>query len=107
VHLLNAHTGKGQQFDWVFVPGVEKGHIPDYRTTTTEELAEEKRVLLVMTSRVRQGLIITRSSTRTGRFGPTSQAPSQWWNQLAVAATTEMDHLKDRITKLYPLRDTA
>ncbi|MBB4684437.1 UvrD-helicase domain-containing protein [Amycolatopsis jiangsuensis] len=29
VHLLSAHTGKGQQFDWVFVPGFERGHIPD------------------------------------------------------------------------------
>src|SRR5690606_995707 len=26
VHLLNAHTGKGQQFDWVFIVGLEQGH---------------------------------------------------------------------------------
>lgn len=28
VHVLNAHTGKGQQFDWVFVMGLEEGHVP-------------------------------------------------------------------------------
>ena len=28
VHLLNAHVGKGQQFDWVFVPGFEKATFP-------------------------------------------------------------------------------
>ena len=28
VHVLNAHTGKGQQFDWVFVVGLEEGHVP-------------------------------------------------------------------------------
>lgn len=30
VHLLNAHTGKGQQFDWVFIPGFENGNIPSF-----------------------------------------------------------------------------
>jgi DNA helicase-2/ATP-dependent DNA helicase PcrA len=30
VHLLNAHVGKGQQFDWVFIPGFEDGHLPSF-----------------------------------------------------------------------------
>jgi superfamily I DNA/RNA helicase len=58
VHLLNAHTGKGQQFDWAFVPGLEEKHLPDRRSTTGSLLAEEERVLLVMLSRARHGIIV-------------------------------------------------
>ena len=46
VHLLNAHTGKGQQFDWVFVIGIEEDHVPLKRSNRGEALAEEERVLL-------------------------------------------------------------
>ncbi|WP_285541535.1 3'-5' exonuclease [Streptomyces lavendulae] len=62
VHLLNAHTGKGQQFDWVFVPGFEDWHIPDGQADTAEQLAEELRVVLVMVSRARHGIVITRAA---------------------------------------------
>lgn len=48
VHLLNAHTGKGQQFDWVFVSGLEEGHLPLKRNSQGDPLSEEQRVLLVM-----------------------------------------------------------
>src|SRR5205823_2115012 len=69
VHLLNAHTGKGQQFDWVVVCGLEDGHVPDFRCQTAAELAEEQRVLLVMLSRARLGLIAKRSDARKGGYG--------------------------------------
>lgn len=92
VHLLNAHTGKGQQFDWVFVPGVEEDHVPDRRSTEGELLAEEQRVLLVMLSRARHGVIVTRSVAKHGRHGSYGVAPqSRWWSDLAAAAS--MDHL--------------
>ncbi|UUU38719.1 UvrD-helicase domain-containing protein [Streptomyces sp. NBC_00162] len=80
VHLLNAHTGKGQQFDWVFMPGFESWHIPDSRAETTEQLEEELRVVLVMVSRARHGIVITRARSlisKAGRPYPTRE--SQWW----------------------------
>ena len=40
VHLLNAHTGKGQQFDWVFVPGFESFNVPSPQAKTPSELAK-------------------------------------------------------------------
>ena len=46
VHLLNAHTGKGQQFDWIFLIGIEEGHVPGRRNSHGDALAEEQRVLL-------------------------------------------------------------
>lgn len=78
VHLLNGHLGKGQEFDWVFVVGMEEGHIPDFRATAPEELEEELRVLLVMASRARHGLVVTYSSTGETRSGPRPQRPSRW-----------------------------
>lgn len=82
VHLLNAHTGKGQQFDWVFVIGLEEDHLPGKRNNQGEALAEEQRVLLVMLSRARQGLVITRTNMKDGRYGPYAAAPSRWWAEV-------------------------
>jgi ATP-dependent DNA helicase UvrD/PcrA len=61
VHLLTGHAGKGQQFDWVVVVGLEEGGIPDFRAEDGEGLAEEARILSVMISRARHGVVLTRS----------------------------------------------
>ena len=58
VHLLTGHTGKGQQFDWVVIIGAEDGCIPDFRATAPGGLAEEARVLSVMISRARHGVLL-------------------------------------------------
>ncbi|XKH52070.1 ATP-dependent helicase [Citricoccus nitrophenolicus] len=82
VHLLNAHTGKGQQFDWVFVVGLEEGHLPGRRNSEGDALAEEQRVLLVMLSRARQGLVVTRTRMTVGMYGPYQAKQSRWWPSL-------------------------
>ncbi|SEI11377.1 MULTISPECIES: ATP-dependent helicase [unclassified Leifsonia] len=84
VHLLNAHTGKGQQFDWVFVVGLEEGHLPGKRNNAGAALAEEQRVLLVMLSRARHGVIVTRARTSPGRFGPYSVPETRWWKEIVA-----------------------
>jgi DNA helicase-2/ATP-dependent DNA helicase PcrA len=61
VHVLNAHTGKGQQFDWVFAVGLEQGTLPFELAKTTDQLEEELRVFSVMLSRARYGVIATYS----------------------------------------------
>lgn len=58
-HVLSGHRGKGQEFDWVVVAGLEDGHVPDFRTADNAQLAEELRVLHVMVSRARYGLAFT------------------------------------------------
>lgn len=102
VHLLNAHTGKGQQFDWVFVPGLEEKHLPDRRSTAGDLLAEEERVLLVMLSRARHGLVVTRSTTATGRHGQYGLTQSRWWNDLAASATMDASTLRAHLREHYP-----
>lgn len=84
VHLLNAHTGKGQQFDWVFVVGLEEGHLPGRRNSQGEALAEEQRVLLVMLSRARYGLVVTRTRMTDGMYGPYQAKQSRWWPSLSA-----------------------
>lgn len=59
VHLLSGHAGKGQQFDWVVVVGLEEGNIPFFEAKSDEALLEEARVLSVMMSRARHGLVLT------------------------------------------------
>ena len=101
-HLLNAHTGKGQQFDWVFIPGLEERHLPDRRSSSGEALREEERVLLVMISRAKHGVVATTVRTLEGMYGPYSSTPSRWWHGLSTTATMDWPALKTHIDLLYP-----
>lgn len=86
VHVLNAHTGKGQQFDWVFVVGLEEGHVPSTYAVTSEDLLEEQRVLMVMVSRARRGLFLSHGRQTCNRYGRIfREGESRWWPALAAA----------------------
>jgi DNA helicase-2/ATP-dependent DNA helicase PcrA len=102
IHLLNAHTGKGQQFDWVLVPGLEEKHLPDRRSSAGAALDEEERVLLVMLSRARHGVVVTTATTLDGRYGTYASTPSRWWAGLAVSATMDLAALDAHISSQYP-----
>ncbi|MEU7644801.1 ATP-dependent helicase [Streptomyces huasconensis] len=100
VHLLNAHTGKGQQFDWVFVPGLEEFHIPDNHAETADQLDEELRVLLVMLSRARHGVVITRAHSLISKAGnPYSTAPSRWWGLASALCPLDGEEIRDHLTQ--------
>lgn len=87
VHVLNAHVGKGQQFDWVVVMGLEDGHVPSIYSQTPAAIIEDERVLLVMVSRARKGLFLTHARSNTNQYGRVFyNEPSQWWDQMAEAA---------------------
>lgn len=83
VHVLNAHVGKGQQFDWVIVPGLEEGHVPSVYARSASELLEEQRVLLVMLSRAQSGLFLTHAQQTRNQYGRVFNNPaSRWWNSM-------------------------
>ena len=90
VHLLTGHLGKGQEFDWIVVAGLEEGHVPDFRNTAGPELEEELRVLHVMVSRARYGVVLTSAERTRTRYGWRSARESQWLGLLAPAVTEEM-----------------
>lgn len=86
VHVLNAHVGKGQQFDWVIVMALEDGHVPSSYSKTPEAVLEDERILLVMVSRARKGLFLTHASSNTNQYGRVfHNDPSRWWAQMADA----------------------
>lgn len=62
-------TKEGQESDWVFVIGLEDGHIPDFRSATDDEVPEELRVLHVIVSRARYGLVVTFSCQTPTKYG--------------------------------------
>ncbi len=101
VHLLNAHTGKGQQFDWVFIPGFEKGNVPSFLARSQAQLQEEDRVLLVMLSRARHGIVLTRSQTLISKAGRVySPDPSPWIPRLRPGVIANASALAAHIERL-------
>ena len=106
VHLLNAHTSKGQQFDWVIVVGLEEGHLPGNRNKHGDALDEEQRVLLVMLSRARHGLVVTRTRETNGFYGPKPVEASRWWSEIKVRYSSE-EEIQSHIEELRRLRTAA
>ena len=106
VHLLNAHTGKGQQFDWTLVVGLEEGHLPGKRNSCGDALDEEQRVLLVMLSRARHGLIVTRVRMSDGQYGMRSVDESRWWSAIKARYSSE-EEIQSYIEELRCLRTAA
>lgn len=66
VHLLTGHAGKGQQFDWMVVVGLEEDYLPSYQARQAGDnssmMDEEARTLAVMLSRARHGVLVTSSN---------------------------------------------
>jgi DNA helicase-2/ATP-dependent DNA helicase PcrA len=73
LHLLTGHVGKGQQFDWVVVIGLEEGCLPDFRAATAAQAAEEARILSVMISRARHGLVLSNARSVPDQSGKVRQ----------------------------------
>ncbi len=86
VHLLSGHVGKGQQFDWVVIVGAEDGTQPFFRAETDTELLEEARIMSVMISRARHGILVTNALNFPTVSGyPRSRDPSPYLATLATA----------------------
>ncbi|MBM6622129.1 ATP-dependent helicase [Micrococcaceae bacterium RIT802] len=86
VHLLTGHTGKGQQFDWVVVLGLEEGSIPAFQAESDEAITEEARILSVMMSRARHGVITTRTEVTLKPWGDEVEVlPSRFIQNLECA----------------------
>lgn len=90
IHVLTGHQGKGQQFDWVFIVGLEEGVVPHYKADTSDKIAEEKRLLRVMVSRARYGLVTTFVMGWPNRYGKwMQQHPCGWFDSIRSAVTHE------------------
>lgn len=95
VHLLTGHVGKGQQFDWVWIVGAEQGTMPFFKAESREEKAEEARVMAVMMSRARHGVIVTYTDAVPTLSGNVrSVAPSEFLIQFNGLGMIDMDGIK-------------
>ena len=64
VTLMTIHNAKGLEFQHVLLVGCEEGLFPHSRSTTEEELEEERRLCYVGMTRARKGLHLSYSRTR-------------------------------------------
>jgi len=86
VHLLNAHVGKGQQFDWVLIVGAEDGSIPFFLAQDSPSRQEEARIFGVMMSRARHGVVVSHAAAVPAQDGRVfNKEPSPFLVQLREA----------------------
>lgn len=101
VHLLTGHAGKGQQFDWMVVIGLEEDYLPSYQAIQAGDnsamMGEEARTLAVMLSRARHGVLVTSSSVISGDFIP-NKRQSRFLTDLLPAVICDRQQIHDWLT---------
>ena len=102
VHLLTGHAGKGQQFDWMVVVGLEEDYLPSYQAIQAGDnsamMGEEARTLAVMLSRARHGVLVTSSSVIPGDFIP-NKRQSRFLTNLLPAVISDRQQIHDWLTE--------
>jgi DNA helicase II / ATP-dependent DNA helicase PcrA len=102
ITLLTLHAAKGLEFEVVFLAGCEKGllplRLPGQEPLTSDELAQERRLLFVGISRARARLFLTCATRRTRHAVTRETGPSPF-----LAAIDEA--LLDR--RMAPARPSA
>ena len=80
---MTLHSAKGLEFPVVFIPGMEEGVFPGYRSIgNDEEIEEERRLCYVGITRAREKLYISCAKRRT-LFGNTSyNRPSRFLEEI-------------------------
>jgi DNA helicase-2/ATP-dependent DNA helicase PcrA len=102
VVLMTLHSAKGLEFPVVFMPGLEDGLFPSYRSFDSQEvLEEERRLCYVGITRAREKLYILHTQQRTV-FGKTqSNMRSRFIKELPVEATN-LQKLQQQKQKVAP-----
>jgi len=91
VTLMTLHAGKGLEFDYVFITGMEDGLFPISRAEEEGGLEEERRLFYVGITRARKWAMLTHAATRR-RFGTTTSAfPSPFLDELPEHCIRRID----------------
>ncbi len=61
LRLMTVHTAKGMEFPYVFVYGMNEGAFPSRRSSSPEEIEEERRLAYVAITRAGKGLFMSDS----------------------------------------------
>ncbi len=62
ITLITIHSAKGTEADVIYIPRMEQGVFPSFRSKDEDEIEEELRVLYVAITRARKELIFTKPS---------------------------------------------
>ncbi len=104
VHLLTGHAGKGQQFDWMVVVGLEEDNLPIYhavKANSAPALAEEARTLAVMLSRARHGVLVTSSGVVPDAYDPRRQKrKSRFLDNIAPVMMSDNSQIREWLTSV-------
>lgn len=84
VVLMTMHSAKGLEFPVVFIPGLEEGVFPSYRSITEgpEQLEEERRLCYVGITRAREKLYLSNARFRTLFGNSTYNKPSRFISEI-------------------------
>jgi DNA helicase II / ATP-dependent DNA helicase PcrA len=79
VRVLTIHAAKGLEFRVVVLVGMNEGSFPDYRSTTVDEIADERRNAYVAITRAERALFVSRPRSRLMPWGdPKAQQASRF-----------------------------
>ena len=100
VHLLTGHAGKGQQFDWMVIVGLEEDYLPSYQArqagNKSAMMEEEARTLAVMLSRARHGVLVTSSTVVPDDYNPKRvKQASRFLDNLSPAVMSDRQQIHD------------
>jgi ATP-dependent DNA helicase UvrD/PcrA len=85
VTLLTLHASKGLEFPVVFLVGCEDGLLPlrfPGRTTTPEDVAEERRLFFVGLTRAQDRLFVSHAKRRSWRGTDRDMSPSRFFDPI-------------------------
>lgn len=117
VVLMTAHSAKGLEFPYVFLPGMEEGLFPSMQsiTATSAEVEEERRLCYVAITRAKKELFIVHTNQRMlyGRtqFNPESRFLKEIPEELIAREKSPYDKPKKPIysyssSEYKPVYDT-
>ena len=92
VLLMTLHNAKGLEFPVVFMPGMEDGIFPHFRSLESEsDIEEERRICYVGITRAEKQLFMSWAASRTNYGRITPQIRSRFLNELPEACIEEDD----------------
>ena len=103
VVLMTAHSAKGLEFPYVFLPGMEEGLFPSMQsiTATSAEVEEERRLCYVAITRAKKELFIVHTNQRMlyGRtqFNPESRFLKEIPEELIAREKSPYDRPKNPV----------
>jgi DNA helicase-2/ATP-dependent DNA helicase PcrA len=82
VSLMTLHGSKGLEYKAVILISANEGTCPHWRATTTDQIAEERRLFYVGMTRAEEYLFITRSKMSEVRGRPQSERESRFLQEI-------------------------